>query len=218
MPSTSITEMRALLAQQPEAPSKTPSLTTVVRTLLTPKTDGGLQRVGLPPPAEAPEEVLDTRPPPPPGGARIPEEIILGTFGPRRSEFGQRSQTGARSVRAAPPELASEPAAKGRLLEEFGRSSEDFSVRALAASGSETPFFPDDLLDEEGPYPLSNFGRGAAAFEDAGVAIPETALRPVSAPPPELRQTFLLADLAAKLAAEGALVATRLAQVSKWAA
>ena len=122
----------------------------------------------------------------------IPPELLLGGLAPRRPAFGQRVERVLELQNPAPsaPRRLILCATGGEAVGEIILHTGGGSLHAQA------PFFPEDLADEPFPHPMPK-----------SIAAPELEAPP---PPPELAATFLLANLAARLASEEADLSRRL--------
>jgi len=151
--------------------------------------------------------------------APISPQILLGGLAPRRSAFGQRSDPVLDLLEPAAPEprrlmlMAADGASVGEIIIHANDGPVVPLRRPFAAPEMETPYFPEDLADEP---------RAMRVLEHAPQTLPEVCkpkrparLPKVEAPArSELAATFLLADLAARLASEAATLQDRLRQVA----
>ncbi len=134
----------------------------------------------------------------------LPPQLLLGPLAPRRAAFGQRSEAVLELSEPVPADsqrlllMAADGAPVGEIILHATERSAVPLRRPFAAEATETPFFPEDLADFPqialSPPPVSGPKvRGRAAPLKA----------PDPGPPrPELSATYLLADLAARLASE----------------
>jgi hypothetical protein len=194
-----IRQMRDLLAAQP-APTQTrpPGLRRKLTSLLTGKSPPCAKPFAIPTaaklaPTEPETELLLFTPDPTPSEP-IPPELLLGGLAPRRPAFGQRVE-GVLELEAPAP---AEPR-RLILCAAGGEAVGEIILHAPASAlHAETPFFPEDLADE--------------AFPRSKRQPDEPPVQKSAAPPagPELAATFLLANLAARLASEEAALTHRL--------
>jgi hypothetical protein len=190
-----IRQMRDLLAAQPAMSAQQPSgLRGKLTTFLGRKPAAPC---AMPPVADAapvapePEDLVLAADPAP--CDPIPPELLLGDLAPRRPAFGQRAERVLELNDVAPEEprrlilCAAGGEAVGEIILRGGGGG---------ALHAEAPFFPEDLADDAFPRPKRQ---------------PDKARTHEPPPPaPELAGTFLLANLAARLASEEAALSRRL--------
>ena len=217
MNAAEIQEVRAMLAAQPTAVErKPPMLARTLSRLLTPTASFGtlspapVVLVGIddaPTQDEAPlllaEEVAPSAPFEP-----VPPELLLGTLAPRRTAFGQRLETVLELSEPAQVEpqrlvlISADGAPVGEIILHTAETPVMPPRRPFAVEVMETPFFPEDLADE--PSSVTR----ASNLRKRAVRPSPIVVEPVR---PELAATFLLADLAARLAGEEDALRQRLA-------
>ncbi len=194
-----IRQMRGLLAAQPAASeTRTPGLHHKLKTFLARKSSIPADGPFAMPSATDRSDLLelDAIAADPTPGDPIPPELLLGGLAPRRPAFGQRVE---RVLELEAPM----PAEPRRLIlcASGGEAVGEIFLHAGAAGlhAQEAPFFPEDLADEPLPRPKP---RLETAPPSEAAPAPEPAL--------ELAATFLLANLAARLASEEAAFKRRL--------
>ncbi len=171
-------------------------------------------------PADLAEETV-AQAPEPPALEPIPPQILLGGLAPRRSAFGQRSDPVLELMEPVAPAprrlmlMASDGAPVGEIIIHANDAPVIPPRRPLMTLETETPYFPEDLADEpRAPVAPAPAPRRSPGMPEA--ARPRRALkaggpaRPDAPAGSELAATFLLADLAARLASEEAALQDRL--------
>jgi hypothetical protein len=199
-----IRQMRDLLAAQPapsepRAPDFHRKLTRFLARKPAPRATVPLALSIDPEPAAARAPIAEdgdfSLPAPDPAASEpVPPELLLVGLAPRRPAFGQRVERVL--------ELAEPAPAEPRRLILCAAGGETVGEIILHQGGTalhaEAPFFPEDLADETFPRPRLKS---------------ETPPVQKQPPAPELAETFLLANLAARLASEEAALNHRLAMV-----
>ena len=233
MNATEIQEVRAMLAAQTTATEerRPPTLARTLSRLLAPSVSFGapspspvvLAGIDEPPaPDEAPlllaEEITLSAP-----IEAVPPELLLGALSPRRAAFGQRSETVlelSEPVAVEPQRLVlvgTDGAPVGEIILHAVETPVIPPRRPFAAEVMETPFFPEDLADEPSSVTRASKLRrravrtGGVISELNPTELKRPELRRVEPDRPELAATFLLADLAARLASEDEALRQRLA-------